>query len=134
MNTVNIIGRLTKDAEIRTTSSGKPVCNFCLAVDGGKDTTYFIDCTAWNATAERISSTVHKGDKIAITGMLTTRSWQTSDGQNRKETEVLALAFDYCQSKKQEEATAPAEPEDDPTSAPDPAPAEQPAGELPFEI
>lgn len=130
MNTVNLIGRLTKEAELRKTSSGKSVCSFCLAVDGGKDTTYYIDCTAWNATAERISTTVHKGDKIAISGILTTRNWETQEGQKRKETEVLTLGFDYCTSKKPTESQQ----QDQPTAPAEVPTPEEPAGTLPFEI
>lgn len=117
MNNVNIIGRLTKDIELRHTSENKPVCTFCVAVDAGKDKAYFIDCVAWGDKAENIAKYFHKGDKIGITGQITTRMYE-QDGKNRKATEVNTLAFDFCNDKKTEAS----------------APAPEPAGELPFEI
>lgn len=100
MNTVNIIGRLTKDAELRKTNSEKAVCSFCIAVDAGQDKTYFIDCVAWNKRAEAIAKYFKKGSKIGISGELSSRTWQDSEGHNRKAVEVIVLAFDFCDSKQ----------------------------------
>ena len=120
MNNVNLIGRLTKDIELRQTESGKAVCSFCIAVDGSKDLTYFIDCVAWEARAEKIAQYFHKGDKIGIAGMITTRSWETSEGAKRKATEVLVNSFDFCTSKTETTEQTASTPE--------------PSGELPFEV
>lgn len=111
MNTVAILGRLTKDIEVRQTTTGKAFASFCVAVDAGKDTTYFIDCTAWEKTAENIGKFFKKGDKIAVTGCLTTRMWEDDNGGKRKATEVRVLAFDFCAGKtdKIEEPAEPAE-------------------------
>lgn len=103
MNNVNLIGRLTKDVELRQTNSGKSVCSFCVAIDGGRDNTYFIDCVAWEARATNIAKYFHKGDKIGIAGMLTTRSWTDNDEKSRKATEVLVNSFDFCNGKKVEQ-------------------------------
>ena len=100
MNNVNLIGRLTKDVELRRTDSGKEVCSFCIAIDGGQDRTYFIDCVAWEARATNISTYFRKGDKIGIAGMITTRQYQDKDGNNRKAVEVLVNSFDFCNGKK----------------------------------
>lgn len=120
MNNVNLIGRLTKDIELRQTNSGKEVCSFCIAIDGGKDNTYFVDCIAWEARAVNIAKYFHKGDKIGIAGMITTRTYETSDGKKNKATEILINSFDFCNGKKTEQSEDPY--------------ANQEGGELPFEV
>ena len=80
LNTVSLIGRLTKEPELRTTSSGASVVTTCLAVQRDyvkKDEerqTDFIDCVGWNQIAELISKYLHKGSQIAVTGRLQTRT------------------------------------------------------------
>lgn len=128
MNNVNLIGRLTKDVEVRHTNSGKAVCSFCVAVDGGKNVAYFIDCVAWEARAENISKYFKKGNKIGIAGMLTTRDYEDSNGNKRKVTEVLVNSFDFCAENKTATAEAPA------AVTEVPAVAEETAEALPFEI
>lgn len=125
MNNINLIGRLTSDIELKHTNNGKAVCSFCIAVKGVQDTSYFIDCVAWEARAENIAKYFHKGDKIGVAGMLTTRSWQASDGSNRKATEVLINSFDFCADKKEQVVNTSATVE--PNSG-------EPVGTLPFEI
>ena len=127
MNNINLIGRVTSDIELKHTNNGKAVCSFCIAVKGVQDASYFIDCVAWEARAENIAKYFHKGDKIGVAGMLTTRSWQASDGSNRKATEVLINSFDFC-SDKREPAQATTE------VAPEPVYTGTPSGALPFEI
>ena len=104
MNNVNLIGRLTKDIELRRTNGGKSVCSFCIAVDGGKDISYFIDCVAWDTRAENIAKFFHKGDQIGIAGLITTRSFEDANGNKRKSTEVLVNSFDFCNGKKETQA------------------------------
>lgn len=96
MNSVNIVGRLTRDPEARNTPSGHTVSNICVAVDkGGKDKEAdFIDCQAWNKTAEFICHYFHKGDPIAISGRLTTRTYD-KDGRNVKVTDVLVTEVGF---------------------------------------
>ena len=122
MNTVNIIGNLTKEPELRHTSDNKPVCGFCVAVAAGKDKAYFIDCTAWGDKADQITKYFHKGDKIGINGMLTTRMYEY-EGQNRKATEVTVLGFDFCNGRKAEQDQHPEEPRQ-----------QEATGGLPFEV
>lgn len=122
MNTVNIIGNMTKDAELRRTTDGKPVCSFCVATPAGKDRAYFIDCVAWGDKAEIIAQNFKKGDKIGVNGMITTRMYE-HNGENRKSTEVTVLGFDFCNGRKTEQQEAPAV-----------APSESEQKDLPFEI
>ncbi len=98
MNSVNLIGRITSDLELKATTSGKSVVNFCIAVNKDKDNTYFIDCVAWNGTATNIAKFFKKGSQIGVNGMLTTRTSEYN-GQKRKYTEVFVNAFDFIGSK-----------------------------------
>ena len=90
LNKVILLGRLTKTPELKTTPSQKTVTTFTLAVDRKyqKDTTDFINCVAWEKTAEFISRYFNKGSLIAVDGELQTRTYTTSEGQNRTVTEV----------------------------------------------
>ncbi len=108
MNHVTLIGRLTKDVELRRTGSGKAVASFTLAVNkdfkneqGGYDAD-FIECVAFEQRAETISKYVHKGDRFAVVGSLTTRSYENKEGKKVKVTEVKVTEFDFLESKKQE--------------------------------
>lgn len=111
MNLVVLIGRLTKDVELRRTASGKAVASFTLAVNkdyrneqGGYDAD-FIECVAFEQRAETISKYVHKGDRFAVLGQLTTRSYENKDGKKVKVTEVKVTGFDFLEGKKQNENT-----------------------------
>lgn len=113
MNKVVLIGRLTKDIEIRSTQTGKPVAAFSLAVDRrGKDAgADFINCVAWNQTAEAMNRYLHKGSKIAVVGRIQTRTYDGRDGK-RYVTEVIVNEVDFLDtktdSKPAEGQTAPA--------------------------
>ena len=91
MNVVNLTGRLTNDLELRTTQNGKSVCTYTLAVNRPKvkDTTDFIVCVTWNQGAEYLTKYAHKGDKVGVTGVLTSRKWQDQNGNNRLSFEVI---------------------------------------------
>lgn len=91
MNAVNLTGRLTNDLELRTTQNGKPVCTYTLAVNRPKvkDTTDFIVCVTWNQGAEYLTKYAHKGDKVGVTGVLTSRKWQDQNGNNRLSFEII---------------------------------------------
>lgn len=99
MNLVCLIGRLTKDPELKTTQSGLSVTSFSIGVRRDKDNTDFIDVVAWRQTAENICKYFHKGDKIAITGRLQTRQYEDRNGNKRKAVEVVVNAFDFCNGK-----------------------------------
>lgn len=138
MNSVNLIGRLTADVEVRKTNTDKSVCSFRLAVDAGKDKeAYFIPCTAWNKTAENIGKYFGKGDRIGIQGILTSRSYE-KDGKNNTVIEVLVNSFDFCNGKKADDVQpVKAEPSKVDANAEEIAArtaAQQAAGGLPFEL
>ena len=108
MNSIQLIGRLTADVELKQTPGGVSVCQFNLAVDRPrvKDTTDFIPCVAWRNTAEFICKYFRKGNKIALNGVLTTRKWQDQNGNNRVAYEVLAENVEFCESKSASVAEA----------------------------
>lgn len=116
MNVICMIGRFTKTPELRTTPDGVNVTSFTIAVNrpNTKDKTDFINCVAWRGTAEFITKFFNKGDKIAVSGVLTSRKFQDKDGNNRVAFEVLIDRADFCESKaKGESATEPTQ--DEPT-------------------
>ena len=128
MNSCNFTGRLTKDPELKTTQSDKKYTRFCLAVDGIKDkdgnkTADFVDCIAWNKSAEIIAQYARKGSKLGVSGRLHTTTTE-ANGEKRKYTEIVVNEFDLLDSKPKDQAEQPQEL---------PAPAEPPS-ELPFEL
>lgn len=103
MNTCALVGRVTKDIEMRKTQSGKSVASFTLAVnrrgkDAGAD---FIPCVAWERTAETLSNYVHKGDRLGIEGSVSTRSYDDKYGQKHYVTEIAVHSIEFMQDKKQ---------------------------------
>lgn len=106
MNTCNFTGRLTKDPELKTTQSGKSVTSFCIAVNrrsksGEQPQADFIDCVAFEKTAEIICKYLSKGSPIGLTGRLQTRTYD-KDGEKRKVTELVVNEFDFIGSKSSE--------------------------------
>lgn len=90
INKVVLTGRLTKDAELRSTASGNDVTSFTVAVDGiNKDSTNFINCVAWNQAAKFITTYCKKGSLVAIDGRLQTRNFDRRDGSKATVTEVV---------------------------------------------
>ena len=111
MNIVILSGRLTKDPDIRYTNSKKAVATFSLAVDDGKDKdgkrkTQFLNCVAWEKTAELLDQYFKKGDGLTVNGKLTSRSYE-KDGKKQYVTEVLVSGIEFPLSKK--EASKPAD-------------------------
>lgn len=107
MNYVSLIGRTTKDIELRYTPQSQIACTkFSLAVDRPKrkdkeQETDFITCQAWKATAELIDKYVHKGDRIAVQGRIITGSYE-KDGKKVYTTEVLVENVEFLEPKKTE--------------------------------
>lgn len=90
INTVTLIGRMTKDPELKTTATGKHVCSFSIAVDTSwskEPIASFFNCTAWEATAKFICDYLRKGNRVAITGSLNQRAWET-DGKKISVVEI----------------------------------------------
>ena len=102
LNHVTIMGRLVRDPEIRRTNSGKAVCSFTIACDKqGKDSgASFIDCVAWEKTADFINNYFLKGSAIIVEGRLESRQYETKDGQKRTATEVVVSQAHFCEKKK----------------------------------
>ena len=103
-----IMGRLVRDPEIRRTNSGKAVCSFTIANDKpGKDSgASFIDCVAWEKTADFISNYFAKGSMVVLEGRLESRQYETKDGQKRTVLEVVVSQAHFCERKKEEPAKA----------------------------
>lgn len=105
LNKAILMGRLTKDPELRHTGTGKPVATFTVANDNGHGETKktdFINCVAWNKTAEFVSKWFSKGQMIVVVGRLSTRSWESQDGRKNYATEVVANEAYFGESKKEE--------------------------------
>ena len=135
MNKVELIGRLTKDPEIRLTSNQTQFCNFTLAVDrrfkdaNGQRQADFISCVAWRQTATFVQKYFRKGNRLAVIGSIQTRNYEDQNGQKVYVTEVLVDEAEFVESQ-----SAPAQ-DAAPVPAPVPAPTEpaQDVG-LPFEM
>lgn len=112
LNKITIMGRLTADPELRMTQSGKPVATFTLAVErdfkgpNGTREADFINCVAWNNTAEFVNKYFTKGNMAVVSGRLQTRKWEAADGKKGIATEVIVENMYFGESKK---AEAPAE-------------------------
>ena len=113
LNVAIIMGRLTRDPELRRTNSGKPVASFTVAVDrdyapeGQEKETDFIDCVAWNGTGEFVDKYFKKGSMIVVSGRLQLRNWTDKDGNKRKSAEILARNVYFGESKKSQEGSNP---------------------------
>lgn len=102
LNNVIIMGRLTKDPELRRTDSGKAVTSFSIASDRDFKTDIdvdFFNCVSFGKTAEFIDSYFSKGKMIAILGKLQNRSWAAKDGTTRIVTEIIANNVYFCEKK-----------------------------------
>ena len=107
LNHIVIMGRLTRDPELRRTGSGIAVASFSVAVDrdfggrdGGEKETDFIDCVAWRQTGEFVSKYFTKGRMIVVSGRLQIRSWTDKDGNKRRTAEVVADNVYFGDSKR----------------------------------
>jgi single-strand DNA-binding protein len=105
MNKVILMGRLTRDPELRNTTSQIPVASFTIAIDrkfknaAGEKQADFINCVAWRQTAEFIAKYFHKGSKIIVDGSLQSRSWDGDDGKKHSATEVVVENAEFADSK-----------------------------------
>lgn len=112
MNIVAESGRLTRDPELRYTVEGqKAVATFCIAVDrpGTRDKTDFLDCVAWEQKAEFLCRNFKKGQRIEVSGVLTTRNYEEG-GKKRKATEIRCDNIFFGYSKPKDEPAVPAHP------------------------
>ena len=110
LNHITIMGRLTRDPELRRTGTGIAVASFTVAVDrdfGGRDgsekETDFIDCVAWRSTGEFVSKYFTKGSMIVVSGRLQIRGWTDKEGNKRRSAEVVADNVYFGESKRSSE-------------------------------
>ena len=105
LNHIVLMGRLTRDPELRYTQSQTPVASFSLAVDrdfgrGEEKQTDFIDCVAWRQTGEFVSKYFQKGSMAVVSGRLQIRDWTDRDGNKRRSAEVVADNVYFGDSKR----------------------------------
>lgn len=105
MNSINLIGNICNDVELKSTSNGKYVCSFSLAVKRPhvKDTTDFLNVVVWNQSAEYLSKYAHKGDRISVSGVLTSRNYEDKNGNKRTAFEVVSNDVSVLDRKKSSE-------------------------------
>ena len=146
LNHITIMGRLTRDPELRYTQSNTPIASFNLAVerdakgDNGERGVDFIDCVAWRQTAEFVSKYVSKGSLAVISGRLQLRDWTDKDGNKRRSAEVVADNVYFTDSKKNREGSGYSAPKADsystgyttPVASSDFAELDDDDGDLPF--
>ena len=113
LNHITIMGRLTRDPELRRTGTGIAVASFTVAVDrdfsgrdGGEKETDFIDCVAWRQTGEFVSKYFTKGSMIVVSGRLQIRSWNDKDGNKRRTAEVVADNVYFGESRRSNEGNS----------------------------
>ena len=129
LNNISIMGRITKDLEIKYTPNNNAVLSFSIACErdyvqkGQERQTDFIDCVAWNHAAQFLSKYITKGDLVILTGSLQKRKWQDQNGNNRFVTEVIVSSVNFGGSKK--------ETDQQPAQQTPPAPATPPMPDVP---
>lgn len=105
MNKALLIGRLTRDPELRSTSTGRNVCQFSIAVNrnftnaNGEREADFINCVVWDKQAENLVKYQKKGNQIAVDGRIQTRNYEDKDGKRVYVTEILANNISFLDSK-----------------------------------
>ncbi len=134
MNKVILLGRLTKDPEVKQTPSNIAYCSFTVACDrrfknqNGERQTDFISCVAWRQQATLLGSYFHKGSRISIVGSLQSRSYDDQNGQKRYVTEVVVDEIEFVDTKADGQGYSNAAPQQAPAQAPvQQAPAQQAA-------
>lgn len=120
-NHVNILGRLTREPELKTVNDNTKIMNFTVAVNrvnknSDHPETDFIRCVAWNRTAELIDNYFSKGDRIGVSGRIQVRSYEDKDGNKREAVEVIAEEIGFIEKRKdnnQESSGSYSQPEKD---------------------
>ncbi|WP_087066254.1 single-stranded DNA-binding protein [Intestinibacillus massiliensis] len=109
LNKAILMGRLTRDPELRHTQSNMPVCSFTLAIDrdrkgpNGERQTDFIDCVAWNRTAEFVQQWFTKGMLAIVVGRIQSRNWEDKSGNKRVSVEINCDEVSFGETKKSRE-------------------------------
>lgn len=113
LNHITIMGRMTRDPELRRTGTGVAVTSFTLAVDrdynpkdGAEKEVDFIDCNAWRGTGEFVERNFHKGSMAVVSGRLQIRNWTDKEGNKRRSAEVVADSVYFGDSKKSDQGNS----------------------------
>lgn len=106
MNSVALIGRLTRDPELRRTQNGKSVCSFTLAVQRDREKADFIQCQAWEKTAENLCAYMHKGSQIGVLGSIQT-STSEENGVKKFYTQVFVKNLEFLEPRSESNQTNP---------------------------
>lgn len=138
LNRIILMGRLTRDPELRRTQSGTAVASFTIAVDrdyknqdGSRDTD-FIDCVAWRGTGEMVAKYFTKGRMIAVEGRLQLRDWVDRDGGKRRSAEILVSSAYFADRRPGDRAPAHSDDDAPPAPAREFEETDAEDGELPF--
>ena len=113
INRVVLVGRLTRDPELRRTTNGTSVASFTIAIDNrtkgpnGEKTTSFIPCTVWNQAAENVSRFTRKGSLVGIEGRLNQRSYESKDNRKVSVIEVICDSVQFLERKDENAASEP---------------------------
>lgn len=113
MNKVMLIGNLTRDPELRTTTAGVPVCSFAIAVNrrmknaDGQQETDFFNVSAWRQLGELCAKYLQKGRKVCVVGSIQLRNYETQDGAKRTAADVIADEVEFLSSPQQSGGEAP---------------------------
>ena len=106
LNQISIMGRMTRDPELRSTQSGKSVASFTLAVErdfksqSGEKETDFVDCVSWGQTGEFVSKYFTKGSMAIVNGRLQLRDWTDKEGNKRRSAEIVVSSVYFGESKR----------------------------------
>lgn len=101
-NQFNLIGRLTKEPVLKSTSTGKSVCEINLAVNNGKDDTSFIQVSYWNKVAETINNYCKKGDLLGVQGIIKNHNWEDKNGQKHYDYTFIGNKISFLATTKKE--------------------------------
>ena len=101
MNNVTLVGRLTKDPEVRTGKTGTKIVTFTLAVYRTKDDTDFIPITAFDKQADFAEQYFRKGSRVGVIGSINVNHYKDKDGNNQIYTQIVARSVEFCESKKE---------------------------------
>lgn len=113
LNVVTIVGRLTRDPELKQTSAGKSVCKFSVANNrsyAGKESVSFFNCACWGKGGEILAQYLRKGSPVGLVGRLECRTWEGSDGRKQYATEIVVHDFQFLGKNDDKKSGAP-EPE-----------------------
>ena len=105
INSVTIVGRSTKDVELRNTNNGTSVATISLAVNHSNDEASFFDVVCFAKTAENVAKYVQKGRQVVVSGRLQQRKWQTKDGENRYAVEIIDNQVQFVGSAENTQTT-----------------------------